>query len=59
MATNSDEDFEKYLKNAIKLREKQMGRLNLPNAVTYCNYAKHMVIHEELELAKELITKAL
>lgn len=34
------------------------GQVQPPNAVTYCNYAKYMIMHENLEQAEELINKA-
>lgn len=35
-----DGEFEK----ALKLRQKQIGEYNLANAVTYCNYAKYLIL---------------
>ena len=42
MAVMNAEDFyDDYFQKAINLREKQIGSLNLPNAITYCNFAKY------------------
>ena len=38
---NVEDYYDDYFKQAITLREKQIGSLNLPNAITYCNFAKY------------------
>lgn len=45
------EDFEKSFDRAIELRQKQMGTYNLHNGITYCNYAKYMILNKNMEKA--------
>lgn len=47
-----------YFEKAISIREKQMGQYNLFNAVGYCNYAKYLMLLNELKSAAENLAKA-
>lgn len=43
-ASEGDRKFEDYFDKSISLREKQMGHYNIFNAVSYCNYAKYLLL---------------
>lgn len=53
------QDFEKEFEGAVKLREKQVGECNLPNGITYCNYAKYLILVREFSEAERMLQKAL
>jgi len=36
--------FIDFFDKAISLREKQMGKYNIHNAVCYCNFAKYLML---------------
>ena len=50
-ASKGSSDFFNYFEKAISLREKQMGQYNLFNAVSYCNYAKYLLLINQTEAA--------
>lgn len=43
--------------DAIYLREKQLGKYNLPNAVTYANYAKHLILAGAFDDAAKMLNE--
>lgn len=34
--------FEEYITRAIEIREEEMGKYNIPNAISYSNLYKHL-----------------
>lgn len=55
----SNGNFESEFYKALKLRERQIGEINLANAVTYCNFAKYLILVKEFEEAEAMLHKAL
>jgi hypothetical protein len=47
--STSKDNFEVEFRNAIELRERQVGAINLPNAITCCNFAKYLAFHRNFE----------
>lgn len=43
LCSGETETFEENILNAIDIREGEMGRFNIPNAVSYCNLFKFML----------------
>ena len=41
-------DFEDYYIKAIKLRENEMGRINVQNATVYCTLFKYLLFVEDI-----------
>ena len=54
----TDDNFDHYFLDAIKLREKQLGAYNLGNAIAYANYSKYLISCGDLEYGEELLQKA-
>ena len=44
-------EFDRYFKEALSLREQQIGEKNLANAMCYCNYAKYLIIFKDFKKA--------
>ena len=51
--------FEKFYQKAIKLREHEMGKYNIMNAISLCNMAKYLVFTMDIETAEKYLTDAL
>ena len=51
-------EFDEFFSQAISLREKQIGFYNLPNAISYCNYAKYLIMFKDFTKAKSCLDKA-
>ncbi len=57
-ASKGSNDFFGFFEKAIKIREKQMGQYNLFNAVSYCNYAKYLMMINQTKAAEENLAQA-
>lgn len=51
-------DYEKQFGRAIDIRSKQMGKYNILNAISYCNYAKYLMMNKDMRGAEENLSHA-
>ena len=51
-------EFDEFFSLAISLRENQIGFYNLPNAISYCNYAKYLIMFKDFKKARTCLEKA-
>lgn len=52
-------DLTAFILKAIALREKQIGEINMPNAISYCTMAKFMSIRGKITEAEKYLNKAI
>lgn len=57
-ASKGESEFFGYFEKAIGLRQRQMGQYNLFNAVSYCNYAKYLMMINQTLIAEQNLSNA-
>ena len=57
MKTN--DNFDHYFLDAIKMREKQLGAYNLANAIALANYSKYLIISGDLGEGANMLDQSL